>query len=387
MLPTILNFEMKKYNQYFLIFILIAQVVACVKPYEPAPVKADNNYLVVDGLINASPNSETTVTLSRTKNLGDTVLFHPELNAAVFIEAENGGNYILQQKPNGIYSISNLTLNNNEKYRLKIFTTDGREHVSDYVPVKISPPVDSVTWRQDGDVTVYVHSHDAANNTKYYRWEYKETWEYHSPYETDMYVRNRYIYFADSNFQVYKCWDSAYSLDIVTKSTINLSQDVVSNHPVAVVPKNSAKIGVRYSVLVKQYAITEEAHQFWEILKKNTEQLGTLFDPQPSQLKGNIKCISNPSEPVIGFVSASSVSEKRIFIDSSEVKDWVAYQSGSICQTITIGLNASDYRIFDFPDTNYSPYYFVTGGMVLLKVPCLICTTRGGTNFKPSYWR
>jgi hypothetical protein len=39
---------------------------------------------------------------------------------------------------------------------------------------------------------------------------------------------------------------------------------------------------------VYQYALTKDQYDYWTELKKNSEQLGTLFDAQPSQLNSNI---------------------------------------------------------------------------------------------------
>lgn len=379
---------MQRYIPYYFLVLLPAWLAACVKPYTPEPVKADNHFLVVDGVINASPGSETTISLSRTTRLGDSLVFNPERNAQVWIEGSSGGSYPVADWGDGTYRSGPLTLQQSGAYRLRIRTAAGKEYQSDFVPVKVAPPIDSLNWKQDNNIVISVNTHDPAGNTRYYRWEYKETWEYHSFYETDLYVKDRYIYYADSNFQVYRCWDSAYSSDIVTRSTVNLSEDQVRNYPVATVIRNSGKMAVRYSILVKQYAITEGAFRFWQILEKNTEQLGTLFDAQPSQLKGNLVCVSDPAEPVIGFVSAGTASEARIFIDAADLVDWVPDISGFGCPLITVPYNTVDYRIFDYPDTSYSPYYFVTGGgMVLSKKYCLVCTELGGTNFKPSYWR
>jgi hypothetical protein len=74
-----------------------------------------------------------------------------------------------------------------------------------------------------------------------------------------------------------------------------------------------------YSVIVSQYALTSNQFKYWTELKKNSEQLGTLFDAQPSQLNSNIHCITNPAEPVMGYLSASTVQKKRIFIANSEM--------------------------------------------------------------------
>ncbi|HEX8377054.1 MAG TPA: DUF4249 family protein [Pedobacter sp.] len=65
---------------------------------------------------------------------------------------------------------------------------------------------------------------------------------------------------------------------------------------------------------VKQYGITKEGFNFLAKMKENTEQVGGIFDPQPTELKGNIFCMTNPCEKVIGFMHAGRISEKRIFI-------------------------------------------------------------------------
>ena len=57
-------------------------------------------------------------------------------------------------------------------------------------------------------------------------------------------------------------------------------------------------------------------------MKKNTEQVGTLFDAQPSQISGNFKCLTNPGELVIGFVEVTEEQTKRAFIYNSQVPGW-----------------------------------------------------------------
>ncbi len=79
--------------------------------------------------------------------------------------------------------------------------------------------------------------------------------------------------------------------------SINMKQDI---------PTGSEKLSVAYSDLIRQYAISKEAFNFWTNLKKNTEQLGSLFDLQPFTELGNIQCINNPSVKCIGYISFST---------------------------------------------------------------------------------
>src|SRR6202012_4114028 len=89
---------------------------------------------------------------------------------------------------------------------------------------------------------------------------------------------------------------------------------VVYQNPLTQIPLTSEKVETKYSIIVRQYALTQEAYNFYQNIKKNTEQLGSIFDAQPSQLSGNIHNVTNPNEPVVGYVTVSTVQSKRIFI-------------------------------------------------------------------------
>lgn len=375
----------KKYYQLVL-FIILA--LGCKESYEPAAITIDRNYLVVDGFINSNRDSLTTITLSRTRPLTDsTFTSDPELRARVVIQGEGGDSYTLQERANGVYTASLMNINQSSRYRLRVSTVANKEYLSEYVPVQQSPAIDSVTWEQHDDVTIYVNTHDPFNNTRYYRWDYLETWEHHSAYDSPWGVSNGYIFIVDVATQGFMCWSTVPSTEIVLGTSIQLGQDVISHQPVGMVAQHSVKIGVRYSMLLKQYALTERAFDYWQILKKNTQELGTLFDPQPSQLRGNIHCITNPAEPVIGYVSVGSVSSKRIFIDKNDVSNWNPPVT-PFCDVKEIPKGFPDPLVYTYPDPTYAPYYFVTGGgLFIAKKECVDCRLQGGVNQKPIFWQ
>jgi len=202
-------------------------------------------------------------------------------------------------------------------------------------------------------------------------------------------VKDGMIFLIDSTTQMDSCWRTGNSTNIIVGTSIALNEDVISYHPVAVIPQHSEKISKGYSVLVRQYGITEQAFRYLQLIQKNTQQLGTLFDAQPSQLKGNIQSVDNPDEPVIGYVSASTFTEKRTFIRNKELTDWHYSSSGVFCGVFReVERNPIDYRIYTYPDLDYAPYYFVTQGpLIVAYKACLDCREQGGTNVKPSFWR
>ena len=371
----------------FLLAFLLLLGTGCKQPYEPPPIRAANQFLVVDGVINASADATTTITLSRTRNLVDTFLTNPERSASVLIEGEGGGQFSLQEKAAGLYQAEHLSLDVNQRYRLHILSS-GREYLSDFVAVKQTPPIDQVSWqKEDRGVRLYVSTHDPSNASRYYRWDFTETWQYQSQLETNWGVIGDSIFLRDSTNQFYNCWTDSNSTSIILGTSIKLSQDVIDRAPLHFIPDSSEKLGIRYSILVRQYALSQEAYQFWEILKDNTQSLGTLFDKQPGQLKSNIRNVQDASEPVIGFVSACYVPQQRIFIKNLEVAPWTGKLPGIGCGIMPTPQNIPFYK-YTFPDTAYAPYYFVSMGPLMLALKeCLDCRLRsGGSNKKPNYW-
>lgn len=362
---------------------------SCKKPYSPPAIKEDYKFLAIDGALISNPDSPSVFVLTRTVRLTDSTFSSvPEKGATVSVEASTGEHYSCNEETGGIYKLSSLVLNSVGKYQLKILTASGGQYLSDPVAVQQTPPIDSITWHQANDVMIYVNTHDPSNNTHYYYWDFVETWQYRSEFDRTIAESNGVIYYVDSTNQTYNCWTSANSTNILTGSTVALSNDVIRDNLIETVPQNSDKIGIRYSILVKQYALDQAAYQYLEILKKNTEELGSIFDAQPTQLIGNIHSIKNPSEPVIGYFRASTVQQQRIFINRNEVTIWNPVDTGRSCEIRKIPQNPDNFLLYNYDDPSFAPYYFETAGsaVVLTRTSCVDCTVRGGTTTKPWYW-
>ena len=113
---------------------LLLPALACRKPYAPPVVSSSTNYLVVEGGINSGSDS-TFIKLSRTVKLTDKTSATPKLNAVLNVEGDQNTSYPLVEKGRGYYACAGLNLDNTHKYRLDIKTSDGKEYVSDFVPV------------------------------------------------------------------------------------------------------------------------------------------------------------------------------------------------------------------------------------------------------------
>jgi len=363
-------------------FLMFASISGCKEPYDPPTIIKNPHYLVVDGFLE-NGSDPTSIKLSRTRNFNDSLSYIPELNAQVQVIGDGGDTYSLSEQGNGVYAINSLFLSAFEKYQLQIITEDGRKYASDLMVPKQTPPIDSVNWAlSDKGVQIYVNTHDPQNNTKYYKWDYEETWQYHAAYDSYFTFENRSLKPRALDKHLFTCWKTLNSTELLLASTDKLSQDIVYLNPVIFIPRESQKLGVKYSIIVKQHAISKESFNYWENLRRNTELTGSLFDPLPSsQLAGNFHCISNPGEQVLGYVDVSAVQEQRIFIDSKDLP-W-GYIITGCEQTILT------------PDQFSS--YFSSGSLVPISqaglvnfagstADCIDCTLQGGTTTKPLFW-
>lgn len=371
-------------------------ITGCKKLYTPNITASNVSYLVVEGVINAGQDS-TIIKLSRTVNISDQVKTTPESGARVTVESDQNNSYTLNEIGNGKYASPALSLNAAYKYHLHIKTTAGKEYLSDFEAVKPNPPIDSVGFTvQNNGIQLYVNTHDPANSTRYYRWEYAETWNFHARYQTTFITDGTNLNYRTPDQQIYSCFGNNTSSTVLLGSTTKLSNDVIYQQPLTQILSTSEKLEIKYSILVKQYALTSYAFNFWQNLKKNAEQLGTIFAPLPSELSGNIHCITTPSESVIGYISVTNIQQKRIFISYSQLpQSWNStypYQCTLDTLLINRGTNQHDVALFLIPigSTEFavSTISSKTGtliGYLGADAECADCTIRG-TNKQPAFW-
>ena len=306
------------------ILVSLAAAWGCKDPYISPYKSPATGYLVVEGYI--SGNSVSQFTLTRTIPLpGDSTL-PTENGATVQIQGSDNSSYSLTSMGNGVYStIDTLNLNAQLQYRLSIKISSGESYLSDFVPYKPTPPIDSINWVQNGDnsIQIYANTHDPANNTHYYQWNYDQTYEYHSAESSDDYwdkdTTPPAVIERTPAQEVYRCWASGSSTSIIISNSTKLASDVIYEQPVKYIPPNDVQTSVLYSILVREYALTADGYTFLSLMQQNTESLGSIFDAQPSQITGNIHSVTNPTEQVIGYVSAGTVQSQRIFIYRSQI--------------------------------------------------------------------
>ena len=382
---------MKKIVSYH-ILLLVVLLSACRQNYTPPEIDSKLGYLVVDGFLNNSADT-TFIRLSRTAKLISGVRNSAEKNAFMAVEDMNGTVlYNFYNTGNdGVYYIPGMNLDINNSCRLKINTNDGNEYVSDNIQIKKTPPIDSISWEKTSDgVKIYTNTHDASASTKYYRWDHTETWEYRSNFYSLLKYENSTM--VNRKFpaeQVFSCWQTRNSTELLLASSARLSEDVIYKKQIQLIPNNSIELNIKYSILVRQYAITKEAFEYLENLKKISEQMGSVFDAQPSELPSNIRCTTDPSAKALGFITASTMETKRIFIEKVQVLPWQYFFQCDEHRSFPLIQDSLDYYfgsgIYYVPIEEIRMMGILVGydGGI---AECVDCVLRGGTNQKPVFW-
>ena len=373
-----------KLFQNLILFFLASSIAACKEEYYPKVKSGEQSVLVVEGILN-SGNGPTTIKLTRTVKLNDTIKVRPETGAQLAVEGENGQWFLLADTADaGNYSTAQLTLNPSEKYRIAITTGDGKQYASDYVSVVKNPPIDSVSWKRDANgVQIVVSTHNQENNTRYYRWEYDETWEINSSYYANPIPDDGIMAPLYPGENIYNCWKFYNSSAIILGTTAQLSSDIVFEKPLIKIEDGNDKLSVRYTVLVRQYAMDKQGYDFYQLMRKNTESLGGIFDAQPTEITGNVHAITNPTDPVIGYITASTIDTTRLWITTNEVPGWKPWADCSYHKTLNpMTDNVQDY----ITDHSWLIYASTRSSVSIAQAACVSCRIRGGSTHKPAFW-
>ncbi|MCK9628127.1 MAG: DUF4249 domain-containing protein [Bacteroidales bacterium] len=340
--------------------------------------------LVVEGDITL--NDTTVISLTRSAVISSTQQKQYVYAATVWLESSDGGIYYgVPKVESGVltYQIATIGLSSSAQYRLKINTPGGGQYETGFLPVMETPDIEDITWSVDSvyrTVTFFVTSKASNNTSNYYRWDYTEDWEFTSNYNTFVYYdskRNKII--SDTLVNWYYCYKKGVSNGIYVANTSSLSENRVYKKPIATFGRHDNRLRMLYSMEVTQRSLTREGYLYWENLSKNSSDLGGIFSPQPSELKGNITCTSNPDERVLGFISAVITKKKRVFAYAKDINIFEFNDDCSIVvgQSSWADMKTSGYELVGFDD--------MTNATLWAMRKCVDCRLQG-TKTRPSFW-
>ena len=399
----------------------------CKFPYD-ADVDEKSGLLVIEGGI-AKGDTIQTITVSRSAYL-TAPEFKPVRDCEVYVYDENGNEFIFSETRSGVYQVAvpDDQLEHNKNYFVRIITPDGKVYESEPEQLLPSPPVDSVYLIREpvplehGVIGLayqfYVDLKGTDEESRYYRWTLSEAYEYHSSakvsymydyVEDATYIDSIYwndtIHLPDTTIiidtsfveirhyvdsivmfpvfnadSIYACWKSLNIRGLYTSSTINLETNAKKRIPLHSFTTETDKLNEKYSLLVKQYSLTEDAYAFWSQVKIETEETGGLYTQQPGQVETNLHCVTDENEEVLGYFWASSLATKRIFVKSMAVLRYTYPYCELYVLDNPYAFEPLDLPVYIMYDPEYGREYTTENQS------CMNCLLRGGVNRKPDYW-
>jgi len=378
-------------NVIITIFILF--ITSCIKTYEPEIVSNDAVKFVVSGQVSQGDSIQI-INVSTTSKIRMPI-YIPVSGCKVAIIDSKGMSYNATDMLDGNYEviIPKNELTPGASFKLEIQAPNGDKIVSDFDQIQECPDVDSVYYIQKTvstnvaginiqGIQFYINLEAEETTCRNFRWEVYETWEYHSEYPIEWFYDGLVHHVEPPDFSRMVCWKTALVNNIYVLTTKYFTQNKYRHFPLHFVDNySSSRLDYGFSLLFKQYAMSEEAAAYWENIKINSEQKGGLYEKQPLAVNGNLKNLTHPDHEVLGFFETSSVKTKRIFV--KPIPDMpLKYDLGCRLFELKGGIRS-------IPSSRYPAY--LLGNMlgyqdVMLEPRCVDCLKLGGTNEKPVFW-
>ena len=343
---------------YVLILIFIA---GCIEKIE-FETKPGQQLLVVDGQITQSVGPQT-LRLSRSAPLGQGAPT-PVTNAQVTIFDELGHQENYFETEAGLYLLSGHTVQGREggTYYIEIRLDENTVYRSQ--PETMPPLVeaDSVYFRLDKEtelndlgnaveirtMKIFVDTPvKKAGKDCLFRWRMLDTYSV-----TDLSCGP-----LDPPTTCY-ITEEGNPQNIPLFNSLNISSDRLEGFLVASNPfvQRYTYFGRHYYNVI-QYSITREAYDYWGKINTIANQEGTIFDPPPAAVSGNIFNVNNKTELVLGYFEATAVDTVRNY----------------------------SFR-HDFPDISI-PAFCTFGSMPRNTAACCTCQVlENSTLEEPDYW-
>lgn len=378
-------------------------VFSCVEEFDPQII-GYGELLVIDGSVIKGEDMQKVV-VSRSTTIADPE-YIPVSGCEVIVIDDKGNEFPYAEGRPGEYkaSIPQEYLSYNSKFQLQVTTPNQNVYQSSFEPLFESSPIDSIYYIDESKQTstdVYDHGLQFYTDlkapddaTKNYLWQLQETWEIRTSYEIEgsWKVDDYFPPWYNPIDSLRVCWSNADIKESYTSSTENLVVNEKKKIPLSYIPATSTKLNVRYSMLVKQYSLSDEAYAFHKQANIN-EETGSLYQAQPDQSKSNLVNINNPGETVLGFFWASSYTEKRVFFDGP-----LTTYNDNHCKEIIVCEPAFGQSLISYFRSLGRDLYLIalsfdtekTDSVTSWGFPseqiCIDCTAEGGSTVKPNFW-
>ncbi|MBR1895059.1 MAG: DUF4249 family protein [Bacteroidales bacterium] len=395
---------MKKIALYLAGLLLTA---SCIYPFEPETPPVDR-CLVFEGNLVIGESSTMAVRLLQPLSANEVVATDTwNISGEARVECTDGT--VINGVPrlrgsNEVAFIFNLTnASDKEAYRVW-FTDDETKKVyrSNWMKVEKAPLIERIDFvPDDRNVKVRLTLTGPTDDTRYFCWTYTEDWEIHSDflplylyrYGVDPYnIRGLAYEEIQGEYDKYYCWNRASSKEVFVADTRDLNSRTLPARQIAEFGRTTPRCQELYCISVTAYGISADRYAYIHHMNEVSNIQGDLFSPNPSAMRGNLRCEQDSTELVLGYVGVCQTTMTRAFFEGTR------YYTGRVDYSVRFFPNLSEPLEAESNEKGYD-YFYSRGDRPLYLVAdengdekmqwaprrCVDCTMTGTKN-KPSYW-
>lgn len=327
----------------FVVFLLIG---SCIDPIT-LKVDSEEGAIVVDGGI-TGPEGPYVVNLFRSVGVYSDLEKRPAVTGAfVYIIDEEGVKHRLKDDVPGIFvSDPSFKAEYGKNYYLRIEAFGGNIYESEPDILRPIGDINNVYFEfedkidepnsvdNDAGFNIYIDV-TIDNDVDYVRWNWGGVYEIQTFPEKKMsrspdgplvpdplpcsgYQIINGVLTQTSTCTCCSCWVSEFSRSPEV-GDVGFYGGKVSRYKIAYIPATTDLFLNKYHIQVQQASISKEVYDYWRLVKVQKEGGSSLFQPTSAKIKGNLKCINDPTAEIFGLFSVSDVKTKSIFIQRSDI--------------------------------------------------------------------
>ena len=319
--------KLKKLYNFIIIFLVVT--TACITPID-VTIDKEINVLVIDGFITTEDGPHE-IRITRSALFGDIFVGTIELisGATVFVREGTGEVVELIEDRPGFYLTPDTFKGKvGSSYTLLVETNAGESYSSFPQTIAPSPAIEDVFFQfkstptlnpevDNSGLDVLIEFQDPEDERNFYMWEIEGDYRIFSNPEL-------FVNLETGQIQPKSCCNVCYVSDM------GVAQDILSdvqNNGNRIVQKigylqdDRRRFQDQYRIHIKQYSLTEDAYEFFRVLRNQLEISGSIFDPPPATIGSNIINLNDPDAATIGYFGAFDVQNYDAFIDLQLIEE------------------------------------------------------------------
>ena len=311
--------------------------MACVDPYE-VKVPEGAQLLTVEGIISTGPGPHA-ITLTRSATYGSIFegLIRPVSLATVIVIDNEGTVTFLTEavdKRGTYFTPANFRAQVGKSYTLQILTIDGKVYTSTPEKVAAVPVIQNLDIRTviiptEGNnlpksgIQLIVELKDPADQNNFYYWKNGPA-VYILETRPDLFTPRPSNSNPNLTPQPKDCCAQCFRYEAGNNQSIFVTKDdnfngLTTKIPAAFIADDGFRFVNKYRMDLKQYSISQGAYRFLRLIKQQAEISGSIFDPPPANLRGNMISLDNPDEVILGYFIAAGETSRRIYVDKNDL--------------------------------------------------------------------